>query len=347
MSNTDGKTGSSFGREPKVSVIIPCYNATRYITEALDSVFAQTFKDFEVIVINDGSPDTEQFERAIQPYLNRIVYIKQENRGPSAARNAGIHRARGEFIAFLDSDDGWLPDYLDLQMRLFEEKPSLDLICSDAHYFDDSGRQGIKFLDDCKSKDPATFQSLVMEESHIVTSGVIARRAILIEAGLFDESLFRAEDYDLWLRVAHLGGEISYQRKAFARHRLNPEGLASVNAKMLEGVVQVLAKLEKTLPVSPGNGALIQKQLGRAKANFEREQGKDFMAAGDFDRAKDSLLKADAFFHSAKLKLTILGLQIAPRLTRLFAITRERSRQRSRISNWSPEQRSKVHPPSR
>src|SRR5712671_2294711 len=87
---------------PAVSVIIPAYNSAAYIAETLESVFAQTLADFEVIVINDGSPDTDQLEKVLEHYRERIVYLKQENRGPSAARNIGIRSSRGEFLAFLD-----------------------------------------------------------------------------------------------------------------------------------------------------------------------------------------------------------------------------------------------------
>ena len=97
---------------PLVSVIIPAYMAAAYIHETLESVFRQTYRNFEVILINDGSPDTEDFERAIAPYRDRIIYIRQENGGPSAARNTGIRRARGEYLAFLDSDDVWYPTCL-------------------------------------------------------------------------------------------------------------------------------------------------------------------------------------------------------------------------------------------
>src|SRR5713226_4394344 len=90
---------------PLVSVIIPAFNSAQYISETLSSVFGQNFLDFEVIVINDGSQDSEELERVLQPYLNRITYLKQENRGPSSARNAGIYQARGQFIALLDADD--------------------------------------------------------------------------------------------------------------------------------------------------------------------------------------------------------------------------------------------------
>jgi len=117
-----------------VSIVIPAYNVAQYISETLESVFAQTFTDYEVIVVNDGSPDTEDFEQAIEPYLSRIRYLKQENRGASVARNTGLQAARGEFIAFLDADDLWLPPYLDQQMKFIRER-GCDLACADAEFF--------------------------------------------------------------------------------------------------------------------------------------------------------------------------------------------------------------------
>lgn len=114
-----------------VSVVIPVYNCVEYTPAALDSVFAQTFTNFEVVLVNDGSPDTEMLEHLIAPYQDRIVYLKQENRGLSAARNTGIRAARGKYLAFLDSDDCWPPEYLAAQMKLFEETPSPDLVYSD------------------------------------------------------------------------------------------------------------------------------------------------------------------------------------------------------------------------
>src|SRR3982751_5296129 len=86
---------------PALSVIIPAYNTASYIGEALESVFAQDFTDYETIVVNDGSPDTLELERALEPYRERIIYLKQENRGPGGARNTGISRARGRYVAFL------------------------------------------------------------------------------------------------------------------------------------------------------------------------------------------------------------------------------------------------------
>src|SRR5688572_7039612 len=115
---------------PAVSVIVPAYNSSAYIAETLDSVFAQTFDSFEVIVINDGSPDTERLERELKPYSGKLRYIKQENRGAAAARNAGVRAARGELVAFLDADDTYLPNFLEKQVELLESN-NADLVYSD------------------------------------------------------------------------------------------------------------------------------------------------------------------------------------------------------------------------
>src|ERR1700730_10120521 len=117
---------------PLVSVIIPAYNASNTIVRALDSVFAQTFVDFEVVVVNDGSPDTELLERALLPYMSRVRYLKQENKGPGGARTSGILQMRGKYAAFLDADDMWLPTHLSSQIGMLQANPSLDLVYADS-----------------------------------------------------------------------------------------------------------------------------------------------------------------------------------------------------------------------
>src|SRR5712692_10570574 len=139
---------------PMVSVIIPAYITATCVGEALDSVFAQTSSDFEVIVINDGSPDVDKMEQAITPYRERILYLKQQNRGLAGARNTGIRHARGKYLAFLDSDDCWLPEYLASQMKLFEETPSLDAVYSDAQHFGNSALAGKTYMQTCPSNGP-------------------------------------------------------------------------------------------------------------------------------------------------------------------------------------------------
>ena len=109
-------------KNSRVSIIIPAYSAARFIGAALDSVFAQTFRDYEVVLVNDGSPDTRELEEVLKPYEGKIEYIVQENRGLSGARNTGIRAARSEFVAFLDADDIWEPNYLQRQFEEIERR---------------------------------------------------------------------------------------------------------------------------------------------------------------------------------------------------------------------------------
>jgi Glycosyl transferase family 2 len=327
-----------------VSVIIPAYNCTQYIRAALTSVFAQTFTNFEIILVNDGSPDTEMLEHLMAPYRDRIIYRKQENRGPSAARNTGIRAARGTYLAFLDSDDCWPPEYLAAQMKLFEETPSLDLVYSDALYFGDPPLPGKTFIT-ASNPHPLTFRDLLLEGSQIIPTTAVASKQVIVEAGLFDESLHAAEDYHLWLRVLYRGAKIAYQPRVLALRRAHSNALTSNETKILEGEEQALSKLEKTLQLSEEARYLLLGRLAPLTAHVDLEKGKRHLLSGDTDRARDCLGNAYAFFRCenprprgmsiylvsdskalkflrrAKLRILLWGLRIAPRLTAFGART--------------------------
>ncbi len=128
---------------PQVSVIVPAYRVTAYIKEAVDSVLAQTFEDFEIIVVNDGCPDTEALERVLEPYRSRISYLKLEkNVGLASARNAGILASKSQYIALLDADDLLEPKYLEVQLRILEADPTIDILYCDGRIFGDSPAAG-------------------------------------------------------------------------------------------------------------------------------------------------------------------------------------------------------------
>jgi glycosyltransferase involved in cell wall biosynthesis len=302
---------------PMVSVIIPAYNTAAFIAETLDSVFSQTFTEFEVILINDGSPDTSKLEQVLAPYRERIIYLKQDNRGPGAARNLGIRYARSEYIAFLDGDDSWLPEYLAVQMKLFEETPSLDLIYLDAQLIGDPSVAGKTFMELCPSVGPATFESLLLQHCSVITSCTIGRKQALVDAGLFDEgaNICGSEDYDLWLRVAFRGGEVAYQRKVLGRYRRHPQSLSAPGGRGFGRAIEVMNKVAKTLPLTPEMSAALQKHLERVEAYYALEQGKMLLSAGKLLQAKKVLEKANSYFHSRKLRLILFGLRVAPRPT--------------------------------
>jgi glycosyltransferase involved in cell wall biosynthesis len=329
---------------PLVSVIIPAYKAAAYIAETLQSVLAQTYPNVEVILINDGSPDTEEFERAIAGYRERISYLRQENRGPSAARNAGIRRARGEYLAFLDADDVWYPNCLAAQVDLaLSRQPACDLVYGDVLVYSDSPQQRpgiyatgaagpspetglrravethggeIRYSQMCPSAGALTFESLLREDCQAPTSCTMVRRQAAIAAGLFDENLRRAEDYDLWLRIAHRAGNMAYAREVLGKNRVVAGSLSHDNMKMLEGVVSVLGKLSRSLELSTAERSALHDKLTDASARLNLERGKALLLEAKYEQALRALREAGASLASIKLRSALLGLKIAPALTR-------------------------------
>jgi len=312
--------------KPQVSVIMPSYNTAHLIAGSLDSVLQQTFSDYEIIVVNDGSPDTEELERVLVPYMSRIVYIKQENKRASGARNTAIGKARGEFLAFLDSDDVWLPDHLISQMQLFEEDPALDLVYCNSLSVGDPTRPH-EFMSRCPSHGAATFLALVVERCQIPISTVVARKSAIVRAGLFDESLARCDDYDMWLRAAFHGAKIGYTRKVQARLNGGRPGSLSISrARMAEAYWKILEKADQNLPLTHGDHAVVQKRANEIHALYLVEEGKLHLRQGRVDQAKKLLSEANSYFRRSKISLLLFALSVAPSATSKFAALVERMR---------------------
>jgi len=195
---------------PKVSVIIPTYNSARYITAAVESVLAQTFTDYELIVVDDGS--TDETRQVLQQYEGKLTYIYQENQGRSAARNTGIGAASGDYIAFLDSDDLWLPKKLECQVPILDHHPAVALVYSQLLYIDSRGNpvrfRGKWVYGDDESRIIIADRCKDLFLGCVVSGGgsnAVVRRSLLDEVGLFDEALSYPEDWDLWLRLSRKG----------------------------------------------------------------------------------------------------------------------------------------------
>lgn len=183
---------------PPVSVIIPTHNRAAFVTEAIDSVLSQQYAPVELIVVDDGS--TDHTAETLAAYENRIQVIRQANKGVSAARNRGIQAATGDYIAFLDSDDLWLPEKLVRQTAFFSANPDA-LICQTEEIWI---RNGKRVNPRKKHKKPSGFifrDSLAL--CLVSPSAVMLKRHLIDEIGGFDESLPACEDYDLWLRISH------------------------------------------------------------------------------------------------------------------------------------------------
>ncbi len=182
---------------PLVSVILPTYNRGWILKEAIDSVLKQRFADFELIVIDDGSTDATG--RILEGYGTRIKACFQPHRGVSAARNTGIRKASGRYLAFLDSDDLWLPEKLTAQVDYFSSNPTVPACQTDEIWIRKGVRVNPKKI---HLKSPEKLFERSLERCLVSPSAVMLRRWLLDAVGLFDESLPACEDYDLWLRVS-------------------------------------------------------------------------------------------------------------------------------------------------
>ena len=237
----------------KISVIIPAYNAERTVARAIESVLAQTRPADEVIVIDDGSDDATA--EVVRSYGNKVILIQQDNAGVSVARNTGIERATGDWIAFLDADDEWLPERLMLQVRLLQINPHL--VWTTGNYFTCSCCE--------KRRAPRVVPSLIeklMKQKGVFddffigcgtglaehTDTMLIRKDALIEVGLFDTAFSKAEDLDLWWKIAHQHPTIGYISKPVAIHHfgndisLNKAPFKAATIVMLVSRHQALAK---------------------------------------------------------------------------------------------------------
>jgi len=228
---------------PKVSIIIPVFNSEKYIGEALDSVFSQTFRDYEIIVIDDGSKDGTA--EILEKHKKRIKYFYQENRGLAAARNEGIRLSVSPYLAFLDADDLFLPDKVRIQNDFLDIHPGHAMVFSDFEYFGEAHSR--KPVPDCfKTGEGDLFLDL-LQGNCIPVPTTLIRRECFREVGMFDESFLALEDYDLVLRVSK-HKKIGFIDKILARIRLHSENMSRDATLMCQYEIQAVRKALKANP---------------------------------------------------------------------------------------------------
>ena len=306
-------------KPPRVSIIIPCYNTARFVEETLSSVFSQTYLDYEVVVVNDGSPDTPALERVLGPFLPRIVYVKTENCGLAGARNNGIRASKGELVALLDSDDLWEPTYLEVQVRKLDENPSADIVYCRASIFGDTPRAG-SFL--APSTGDVTFTSLV-EEKCVVMVSLLARRRAFDRAGLFDPQLRSCEDFDMWLRCVKTGSRIIYHDDVLVRYRKREGSLSSDPVWMLASAIKVLIKMRTAVVLNEKEKAVVESAIRRWEGKKLFQEGRRALDQSDVPTAIQCFEQANLRLREFRLWIILRLLRIMPSTTR--AVYRWRS----------------------
>ena len=291
---------------PCCSIIIPAYNAIKYLPDTLESVLKQTFTDFEILIINDGSSDNvvEWFTNITDP---GIKLISQSNQGVSAARNTGIAEAKGEYIAFLDADDLWSPTKLEKQLQCFANNPSLGLVHTAMTLVDEKGNSlGRTFTSNVEGD----ALKLLLENNTIVTSSVIVRRNCLTTVGEFNINLNSSEDWELWVRIASRY-PIGLIKEPLVFYRQHPENTTK-NWQMLE---QDLYSIEQVFQSVPQELSYLK---NRTYANAKIYLAWKALQTGYSKQAADFRNQAVKHYFKLLLSPQIMRLSLAIALSGIF-----------------------------
>lgn len=301
--------------KPLISVIIPAYDVSRYIAETINSVLQQTLEPCEIVVVNDGSPDTPLLEAALEPYRDRIVYLTQTNQGPSAARNTAIRAARGEYVAFLDGDDLWEPEFLEFMLGKLRDQ-ELDAIYCDTRLFGTTHRAGRTAMEFHPSGGACTLQAMVEGKVNIYTSTLLARKSAIVAAGLFDEEMRRSEDFDLWTRMSVNGARFGYDYAVLGRRRIHAGGLTANEAKMLQGACHALHKLLHNPALPPEIRPFVQRRHAEISEMANIRAARQALQAGDVQTALGLLRSARGSSAATnwKIRAADFVLSLAPAL---------------------------------
>jgi glycosyltransferase involved in cell wall biosynthesis len=226
--------------QPKVSVIIPTYNRGKFIGAAVQSVLDQTFQDFEVIVVDDGS--TDQTADIVQAFFSeKVQYVYQPNCGRSNARNHAIEMAKGRYITFLDSDDLYLPNKLALQIDYMDAHPEIGMVYTSAHCIDENG---VRTKDEYK----ATISGWIYKHIAffvpvtITLPTVMVRKEVFDKVGGFDESMARFEDTDMWRRISKYYQINALQEQTCLLRTHTDNALAAQHPEQMSGALEYYVK---------------------------------------------------------------------------------------------------------
>ncbi|RUR83031.1 glycosyltransferase family 2 protein [Chlorogloeopsis fritschii PCC 9212] len=230
---------------PKVSVVIPAYNAMEFLPETLASVLQQTFTDFEVLIVNDGSSDSiVEWASGITDL--RVKLISQDNQGVSAARNKGIAHAQGKYVAFLDADDLWEQTKLEKQVRCLEQKSAVGLVYTWTVLIDELGKPTGKML--ASNVEANAWKQLIENDMISTGSSTMIRHSCFDKVGVFDPSLAFAEDYDMWLRIAFCY-PFAVVKEPLTLYRQHSNNTTKNRQKMIQGLRTVIEKTFQSVPL--------------------------------------------------------------------------------------------------
>jgi len=324
---------------PRVTVIIPAYNRARYLGEAIRSVLEQTFRDFELLVVDDGS--TDQTAELIGSISDpRVRYLPQSHRGISPSLNAGLRAARGECVARLDSDDCWLPDMLESLVAVLDSRSDIGVAYGRGQVMDHEGRWLSHSFGTPERFRGDSLRSLVYDDC-TCNIALLARRACFDRAGLYDETLPANEDWDMWLRVAR-HYRFAFVDKVLACIRWHDDNLTGLTSPQLAVVLETRTMPLDKLFSDPQLPAAIRAMHPIAYTNVYLFRSQRWLQKRNFRMAGEELRRAMRVSHQP---LTT-GVRMAWLAVAVPVLRRHSLGQRAltALSNWRRHRHGGSHP---
>jgi GT2 family glycosyltransferase len=312
---------------PVVSVIMPAYNAERYLGRAVGSVLRQSFRDLELLIVDDGSSDrTVDVARGFASRDARVRVLQQHNAGPGPARNTGFGAAAGRLFAFLDSDDEWDETFLSEHVAVLDARPDVDVLIGNARNRG-GARDGepARPIEDDGGLIPLT---KILGDERALFIMTVFRRTVIDAVGGFDPALFTNEEYEMWIRASLAGFTFARHPKPLGWYTCRPDSLSSSDTRMLSGILQVFAKTRPALPEGSEERAVLDRQVARFEVELLAAEARNGFIRGDARAAARHLTALHARRGTATLWLAAAATRLAPGL----ALAAYRLRQRLRSS---------------
>ena len=310
---------------PLVSVIMPAYNVEPYVGDAIRSALAQTFTDFELIVVDDGSKDgTAEVVKELARQDRRVSLVQQANRGLAGARNSAMRAARGEFFALLDSDDMWDPQYLEAQLALLDARPAVDIVTGNGWYLGGPRHGQVARPHPDPRPDPE-LASIIGDEWSVFIMSVVRRR-VYTAIGPFDEEMRSNEDYDFWLRAAVAGFTFARNDRPLGHYRVRADSLSASNVRMLRGILHVYRKLRPLIVQRRYEMSILERQISRFETELLAAEARLALEIADFEAAREHLGALHARRGGAALGLARLLARWSPKtLKRMLRFRKSRT----------------------
>lgn len=269
--------------QPLVTIITPTYNREGFIGQSINSVLSQTYPNFELLIIDDGSTDRTQ--EVVAPYLadGRVRFFSQENQGQSVARDRGLYEAKGGFVCFLDSDNAWFPDKLEKSLQVFEENPSVDIVYGDYMVIDAEGRElGVNRM----KRYSGRITPMLIHDNFVSMNTTMTRRRCFEEMGGFESNDRLAEDYGLWLRFS-TQYTFHYLPAVLGFYRVMEDQISTDKESRFKANEQLILEFLKSYP-----GALSYSERRHGLSRFYVRKGRYELSSGRPGLASKELARA-------------------------------------------------------